>query len=115
MPADVYHKSAVRLDDGIAVELYDPLVQTHPVSESGHVTWQGRNWHVGDAFAGQAVVFEPREDDRIAGVRFANLLLGEIGGECRWGRLRPVELSKRRGSRRHQAKAGQTQRPKHAP
>ena len=105
MPCDVYHKSAIRLDDAIAVDLYGPLVKTHPVSESGHVSWRGRSWHVGDAFGGQDVVLEPREDTTVVGVRFANLVLGEIGGECRWGRIRPVEFTKRRGSRRHQARA----------
>jgi transposase InsO family protein len=100
VPDEVYYKSAIRLDDGFAVELYGPLEKTHPVSENGHVSWQGRSWHIGDAFAGQRVVFEPREDDRVVGVRFANLLLGEIGGECRWGRIRPVEFSKRQSERR---------------
>ena len=104
VPADVYHKSAVRLDDAIAVELYGPQEQTHPVSENGHVSWQGRAWHVGDAFAGQGVVFEPRENPSVVGVRFANLVLGEIGGECRYGRIRPTEFAKRRSSRRYQAK-----------
>lgn len=103
VPDDVYYKSAVRLDDGIAVDLYGPLVETHPVSETGHVSWQGRSWHVGDAFAGQRVVFEPREDASVVGVRFANLLLGEIGGESLYGRMRPVEYAKRRGGRRHQS------------
>lgn len=103
VPDDVYYKSAVRLDDGIAVDLYGPLVETHPVSETGHVSWRGRSWHVGDAFAGQRVVFEPREDASVVGVRFANLLLGEIGGESQYGRMRPVEYAKRRGGRRHQS------------
>ena len=105
VPDDVYHKSAIRLDEGIAVDLYGPLEQTHPVSEAGHVSWQGRSWHVGDAFAGQGVVFEPREDASVVGVRFANLVLGEIGGECPYGRIRPTEFAKRRGSRRIAAKA----------
>ena len=100
MPDDVYHKSAIRLDDGIAVDLYGPLVKTHPVSETGSVSWQGRSWHVGDAFAGQDVVFEVREKETVVGVRYANLALGEIGGECPYGRIRPTEFNKRRGSRR---------------
>lgn len=100
VPADVYYKSAVRMDDGIAVDLYGPLVETHPVSATGTVSWQGRSWHVGEAFAGQAVVFEPREDDRIVGVRFANLVLGEIGGDCQYGRIRPTAFAKRRSERR---------------
>lgn len=108
VPDDVYHKSAIRLDESIAVDMYDPLEETHPVSESGHVSWQGRRWHVGDAFAGQAVIFEPREDALVVGVRFANLVLGEIGGECHYGSMRPVEYAKRRSSRRHQAKAVKT-------
>ena len=105
MPGDVYHKSAIRLDDGIAVDLYGPLVETHPVSETGSVSWQERNWHVGDAFAGQGVVFEPREDKSVVGVRFANLILGEIGGECPYGRIRPTAFNKRRGGRKIQSKA----------
>lgn len=105
VPADLYHKSAVRLDDGIAVDLYGPLEETHPVSETGSVSWQGRAWHVGDAFAGQAVVFEPREEECVVGVRFANLVLGEIGGECPYGRIRPTAFKKRRGSRRIVSKA----------
>lgn len=104
VPNDVYHKSAIRLDDGVKVDLYGPQVETHPVSETGYVSWQGRSWHVGDAFAGQSVVFEPREDASVVGVRFANLVLGEIGGECAYGRIRPTEFAKRRGSRRHAAK-----------
>jgi len=103
-PDDVYHKSATRLDDGIAVDLYGPLVETHPVSETGHVAWQGRSWHVGDAFAGQGVVFEPRDDLSVVGVRFANLILGEIGGDNLYSRIRPTEFAKRRGSRKHQAR-----------
>ena len=105
VPADVYRKSAVRLDDGIAVELYEPLVETHPVSETGSVSWQGRAWHVGDAFAGQRVVFEPRDDEKVTGIRFANLVLGEIGGECPYGRIRPTAFKKRRGSRKIIARA----------
>jgi transposase InsO family protein len=100
VPDDVYHKSAVRLDDGIASNLYGPLEQTHPVSENGNVSWLGRKWHVGDAFAGQDVVFEVREKETVVGVRFANLVLGEIGGECPHGRIRPTEFNKRRGGRR---------------
>lgn len=105
VPDDVYQKSAIRLDDAIAVDLYGPRVQAHPVSETGSVFWQGRNWHVGDAFVGQGVVFEPREDPSVVGVRFANLILGEIGGECPYGRIRPTAFSKRRGGRRIQSKA----------
>jgi len=104
VPDDVYHKSAIRLNDGMAVDLYGPLVETHPVSETGFVAWQGHSWHVGDAFAGQGVVFEPREDDNVVGVRFANLVLGEIGGESDYYRIRPTEFAKRRGGRRIEAK-----------
>lgn len=66
---------------------------------SGHVCWQGRSWHVGDAFAGQGFVFEPREEAMMVGVRFANLLLGEIGAECLDGRLRPVAYALRSRNR----------------
>jgi len=60
---------------------------------------------VGDAFAGQDVVFEPRDDETVVGVRFANLVLGEIGGGCSYGRIRPTAFKKRRGSRKIVAKA----------
>jgi hypothetical protein len=83
------------------------------VSETGSVSWQGRSWHVGDAFAGQGVVFEPREDISVVGVRFANLILGEIGGECPFGRIRPTAFNKRRGSQRIQSNVpgGAAQKP----
>lgn len=103
VPDDVYHKSAIRLDESLTIDLYGAEAKTHPVSETGYVSWQGRAWAIGDAFAGQRVVFEPREDDTIVGVRFANLLLGEIGGGCPFGRLRPTAYAARRGSCRSQA------------
>jgi transposase InsO family protein len=115
VPDDVYHKSAIRFDESFAIDLYGPEAKTHPVSETGYVSWQGRNWHVGDAFAGQRVVFEPREDDKIVGVRFANLLLGEIGGGCPSGRLRPTAFAARRGSRRaYAAPSGTASKPDNA-
>jgi len=108
VPNDVYHKSAIRLNDAVKVDLYGPLVKTHPVSETGSVSWQGRSWHVGDAFAGQDVVFEEREEETVVGVRFANLVLGEIGGECPYGRIRPTAFKKRRGSRKIVSKASES-------
>lgn len=99
VPADVYHKSARRLDEGLQAGLYGPLVETHPVSETGYVSW-----HVGDAFGGQRVVFEAGEDASVVGVRFANVLLGEIGGGSPYDRrLRPVPYARRRATRSIQA------------
>lgn len=68
---------------------------------------KGRSWHVGDAFAGQGVVFESREEEGVVGVRFANLVLGEIGGECPYGRIRPTAFKKRGGSRKIVSKASE--------
>lgn len=104
VPADVYHKSARRRDENVIISLYGPEEQTHKVSDSGHVYWEGRNWAVGEAFAGQQVVFEPGSEPGVTGVRFANLLLGEIGGGCPFGRLRPTASAARRGRARGQAR-----------
>ena len=41
----------------------------------------------------------------MVGVRYANLVLGEIGGECPYGRIRPTEFKKRRSGRRIVSKA----------
>jgi hypothetical protein len=54
------------------------------------------------------VVFEPREEESVVGVRYANLVLGEIGGECPYGRIRPTEFKKRRGSRRIVSKTSES-------
>jgi hypothetical protein len=43
------------------------------------------------------VVFEPREDTAVVGVRFANLVLGEIGGACLYGRIRPTAYARKWG------------------
>jgi putative transposase len=104
VPADVYHNSALRFSKSLAIDLYGPEEQTHPVSEAGYVCWEGRNWAIGDAFAGQRVVLEPREDDTMVGVRFANIVLGEIGSCCPFGRLRPTASAARRGRARGQAR-----------
>ena len=44
----------------------------------------------------------------MVGVRYANLVLGEIGGECPYGRIRPTEFKKRRGSRRIVSKTSES-------
>jgi transposase InsO family protein len=92
-PADVYHASARSYDPCVTVDLYEAGEETYRVGESGMVYWNGRNWAVGEAFAGLEVVVEANPevdadpDTRL--VRFANVRLGIIGDHV-WGRLRPA-------------------------
>jgi len=92
-PAEMYQANARHYESCVSNELYGPGEEIHRVNEKGGVYWKGRNWLVGEAFAGQDVVFEEnpekgaKADTRL--VRFANVKLGVIGDSV-LGRLRPT-------------------------
>jgi putative transposase len=100
-PADIYHASARKYETCVTVDLYEPGEKTHRVDSNGMVYWRGKNWAVGEAFAGLEVVSEqnpePGAKADTALIRFANVKLGIIGDNV-WSRLRPpaCEDSKRK-------------------
>jgi transposase InsO family protein len=92
-PGEVYQASARRYERCVKTELYEAREETHPVSENGYVSWKGKNWLVGEAFAGLEVVFDENPEKGAKAetklVRFANVKLGVIGDPV-FGRLRPT-------------------------
>ncbi|CAN5526088.1 hypothetical protein BH09VER1_BH09VER1_50820 [soil metagenome] len=90
-PAEVYRASARRYEPATKPDLYEPNTPCLPVSENGYVSWQGQNWLIGEAFAGQKVALEPNPEPGAQAqtrlVRFANVPLG-ILGDVDYGRLR---------------------------
>ena len=98
-PGELYQLSNRSYPLGITVDLYEPSEQTLSVSSTGAIYWQGKNWLVGEAFAGLSVVLEPNPepeaDPDTMLVRFANIHLGVVGDRS-YGRLRPTASTDRR-------------------
>lgn len=98
-PADDYQANARRYDPSDRVDLYKGNEETLSVSETGTVSWEGKSWGVGEAFAGRKVALENNPEDNAALetrlVRFANVRLGIIG-DTAYGRLRPTASAARK-------------------
>lgn len=92
-PAEVYQASARKYEVATTTDLYEPNTPSLRVNETGQVFWQGRDWLVGEAFAGQNVALEPNPEPAAQAhtrlIRFANVPLG-ILGDVAYGRLRPT-------------------------
>lgn len=73
-PAELYQKSRRRLDEQIKQPLYDPSERTLKVSDSGGVQFNGKRYHVGEAFAKQRVAVEQEGQETI--LRYANIKIG---------------------------------------
>jgi hypothetical protein len=102
VPADLYQASLRRYEPDTSVDLYEPNTATLLVNESGFVAWQGKNWFIGEALAGQRLALDPNPepsatpDTRL--VRFANVPLGILGDRA-YGRLRPPASTDRKPKR----------------
>ena len=99
VPGDLYQPSHRGYPLDVTVDLYEPSEEILPVSSSGAIYWEGKNWMVGEAFAGLSVVLEanpePGAQPDTKLVRFANIRLGIIGDRS-CGRLRPTASPDRR-------------------
>jgi transposase InsO family protein len=54
-PADLYHHSTRRLNENDKPLVYPKHFEVKVVSTSGHLSHEGRNYHVGEAFSGKRV------------------------------------------------------------
>jgi transposase InsO family protein len=84
-PAEFYHPSARRLSANDKPLVYPRDQEVKLVSSSGHLAHEGRNYHVGDAFAGKRVGLRLN----LAGqteLHFANVLLGHLAFDAGAGR-----------------------------
>jgi hypothetical protein len=88
-PDELYQPSARRLNEHDKPIVYGPAFEVKPVSASGHVAHEGKNYHLGEAFAGKRVGLR-----RAAGgqteLHFANVLLGHLRCDADGGRFKPT-------------------------
>ncbi len=88
-PTEVYQPSARRLRENDKPIVYPSECEVKLVSLSGHVAHDGRNYHLGEAFAGKRVGLR-RSADGQTELHFANVLLGHLRFDAGGGRFKPT-------------------------
>lgn len=91
-PAELYQRSSRRLGDQDKPMVYPSSQEVKPVSMSGHLSHEGKNYHVGEAFAGKTVGLEYQEGKTC--VYFANVKLGHLTYDDEGGRFKPAAYIK---------------------
>jgi transposase InsO family protein len=89
LPADFYQPSARRLNENDKPLVYPAAYEVKVVSSSGHLAHEGKNYHVGDAFADKRVGLR-LNDDAATELHFANVHLGNLAFDSDGGRFRPT-------------------------
>ena len=87
-PAEFYQPSARRLGENDKPLVYPADQEVKIVSASGHLAHGGRNYYVGEAFAGKRVGLKLAADERTE-VHFANVHLGHLAFDAEGGRFKP--------------------------
>lgn len=87
-PAEVYQPCARRLNENDKPIVYSPDFEVKEVTDAGFVAHEGKNYHVGEAFAGKRVGLR-RNDDGQTELHFANLHLGNLRFDSEGGRFKP--------------------------
>jgi putative transposase len=87
-PAEIYQPSERRLNGNDKPIAYPADFEVKQVSDSGFLAHEGKNYHVGEAFAGQLVGLR-RSDDGEAELHFANVHLGNLRFDAEGGRFTP--------------------------
>ncbi|HEY4300688.1 MAG TPA: integrase core domain-containing protein, partial [Candidatus Didemnitutus sp.] len=88
-PAEVYQPSARRLNENDRPIIYAPEFEVQGVSLSGQVAHGGKNYHLGEAFAGKQVGLRPGPDAQTE-LHFANVHLGHLRFDAEGGRFKPT-------------------------
>jgi putative transposase len=86
-PAEVYQPSTRRLNENDKPIVYPSDLEVKVVSTSGHVAHEGKNYPVGEAFAGKHVGLR-RAPDGQTELHFANVLLGHLRFDAEGGRFK---------------------------
>jgi transposase InsO family protein len=89
LPAEFYQPSARRLGENDKPLVYPSDREVKLISLSGHLAHEGRNYHVGDAFAGKRVGLRLNDAGQTE-LHFANVHLGHLAFNAGGGRLRPA-------------------------
>ena len=88
-PAEFYHKSARRLNEHDKPLVYSTDFEVKVVSSSGLLAHEGKNYHVGEAFAGKRVGLQLNAEAQTE-LHFANVYLGNLIYDAQGGRFRPA-------------------------
>lgn len=88
-PAELYQPSARRLNENDKPIVYDAEFEAKAVSTSGHLAHEGRNYHVGEAFAHKRVGLRLNADGQTE-LHFANVHLGHLAYDAEGGRFKPT-------------------------
>ncbi len=88
-PAEVYQPSTRRLNENDKPIIYPSDFKVKVVSTSGHVAHAGKNYLVGEAFAGKHVGLRRAHDGQTE-LHFANVLLGHLRFDAEGGRFKPT-------------------------
>ena len=88
-PAEVYQPSERRLNENDKPIVYSPDFEVKEVSGSGHVAHEGKNYHVGEAFAGKRIGLRLNADGQTE-LHFANVHLGNLRYDAEGGRFKPT-------------------------
>jgi hypothetical protein len=76
-PAQLYHRSERRLNETDKTVRYPKDYTRKRVSDSGHILYRKRSYHVGDAFAGVNVGIK-QTDSGVSELYFANVHLANL-------------------------------------
>ena len=88
-PSDFYQPSARRLNEHDKPLVYPADYEVKVVSSNGHVAHEGKNYHVGEAFAAKRVGLHLNPDGQTE-LHFANVHLGNLTYDAEGGRFRPA-------------------------
>ena len=88
-PAEFYQPSARRLGENDKPLVYAADQAVKVVSASGHLAHAGRNYHLGEAFAGKRVGLRLNPAGQ-TDVHFANVHLGHLAFDAEGGRFQPT-------------------------
>lgn len=88
-PAEFYQPSARRLNEHDKPLVYPADHEVKAVSSSGHVAHEGKNYHVGEAFAEKRVGLHLNAEGQTE-LHFANVHLGNLAYDAEGGRFRPA-------------------------
>ena len=104
------HPSARRLNENDKPLVYPTNHEVKVVSTSGHLAHEGKNYQVGEVFAGKRVGLHLNPEGRTE-LHFANVHLGNLAYDAEGGRFRPAAYVAR-PSPKPTAKRSRTSRTK---
>jgi transposase InsO family protein len=88
-PAELYQPSTRRLNENDKPLVYSADFEVKEVSTSGFVAHEGKNYHVGEAFAGKRVGLRLNAEGQTE-LHFANVHLGHLAYNAEGGRFKPT-------------------------